>query len=289
MCSTFKFRNIVGRNFDYEVSYDEKIVRIDGKDFNNKYKVMGVCSDLIKDYPLMYDGMNEHGLCVTALAFEGNAKYNKSNDEFGIYNIPAYDIVFWILSNFKDIDSFIFNLQWLNINNKQYSDDFPNSDLHWFIADKKKSIILESTEDGLNWYNGEVMTNNPLYSIQSHEYETFKDTIGNTEYHTNTYNTRGKETEGLDGSYTSDGRFERLSWLKDKCNNHVHFSDIITGFHLLASVEQIYGITAVEEKYEYTIYSIIYDMHNLNMYVKFYDDAGFLCVNCSFLKNGGKR
>ena len=37
-------------------------------------------------------------------------------------------------------------------------------------------------------------------------------------------------------------------------------------------MEQIYGATPVKDKYEYTIYSIVYDMDYKDVYLKFYDE-----------------
>ena len=49
-------------------------------------------------------------------------------------------------------------------------------------------------------------------------------------------------------------------------------------FHLLSSVEQIYGNTFVFEegnpddiKFEYTIYSVVYDMNDFSMHVRYYN------------------
>ena len=52
----------MGRNFDYEISYDEKLQIIERNGFNNKYKIMGMTTGLVT-YPLLYDGMNEKELC----------------------------------------------------------------------------------------------------------------------------------------------------------------------------------------------------------------------------------
>ena len=59
MCSTFKFKQCVGRNFDYEQSYDEELRIIKSMEFYNEFEIIGMCTGLVKDYPLLYDGMNE--------------------------------------------------------------------------------------------------------------------------------------------------------------------------------------------------------------------------------------
>ena len=286
MCSIFKYKNCVGRNFDYEVSYQEELRIIEKGEHYNDSRIIGMCTGLVDDEPLMYDGMNGYGLVCGALAFEGNAYYYPHDEDK--FSPGAYEFVNYILRNFHSVEQakdFISHDNF-QIGDTQYSDDFPNSDLHWFIADKKESIVVEQTKNGLNIYNGSVMTNNPVYSVQKHEYDTYKDMIGDNEYFENLYNTRGMETSGLDGSYTSDGRFERLSFLKEQLEKHQGMKtlepdalDVANSFHLLSSVEQIYGATPVNDKFEYTIYSIVYDMKNLNVYYKFYNNIGVLTDN----------
>lgn len=278
MCSILKYKNVVGRNFDYEISYQEEARVVERDEFNNKYKVVGMCTGLVQDYPLLYDGINEKGLVCGALAFTGNAVYN--NKKEGMINIPSYDFVFRILSNFRTVDEVKNELDKINISNEQYSKEFPNSDLHWFISDREKSIIIEQTEEGLDVYDGDVMTNNPPYYLQKNNCASENFTIG---YNAPTwlpecFNSRGNSTFGLKGDYTSMGRFQRLTYLKNNLEKEDKDFDAETqAFHLLSSVEQIYGNTPVYEKdsqdvkYEYTIYSVVYDMNKFSMHLRKYN------------------
>lgn len=268
MCSIFKYKNIIGRNFDYEVSYSEEFRIIEKEEYNNKFKIMGMCTGFVKDYPLFYDAMNEHGLCMGGLAFSGTAVYNDEIQDK--HNIPSYAFILSILGNFKSVKDAKEFIENVNITNEPYSDEMPPSDLHWFIADKDESLIIEQTRFGLNMYGGEVMTNNPIFSIMQTQNKISEKNVGIE--HLN-YSTRGMESWNLAGGYTSAERFERLSWLKNKLElSENNFNDISQAFHLLASIEQIYGITAVNDKFEYTIYSIVYDMNEKKVYLKTYDD-----------------
>lgn len=269
MCSTFKYENCMGRNFDYEVSYKEKIRIIDENTVDNKYKIIGMCTNLVPDYPLLYDGMNAYGLCVSALAFEGNAKYHKFQK--GMNNVASYKMPLWILGSFKTVKELKKQLKVLNVTDEAYIQQFPVSDLHWFVCDKEDSIVIESTNNGVTIYEGaEVLTNNPPYSMQKKQCDCFNDSIGTfSPPKDKRNNTRGLETVGLHGDYTSQGRFAKLSWLKENISNG--FDAVTQSLHLLGSVEQMHGITKVKDKYEYTIYSIVYDMENLDVYLKEYD------------------
>lgn len=277
MCSTFKFKNCVGRNFDYEISYKEQIIQIPKHQYYNMYDIVGVVSGITEDFPLMYDGMNEKGLVCTGLAFTGNAYYEPLDSvKKKSVVIRPYEFVFGILSSCDSVDEAKKLLNESVISDESYSDELQNSDLHWFIADEKESIIVEQTKDGLKIFDGSVMTNNPPYDLQVELNDCFSQMIGDlplkTLFKDSSYDTRGLETFGLTGNYTSFGRFERLTYLKNNLENSENeFNEVNQSFHLLASVEQIYGSTPVNDSFEYTIYSVVYDMKDLVMYVKPYD------------------
>lgn len=273
MCTSLKYKSCFGRNFDYDVSYKEQLVSISKDEFGNEYAVIGMCTGLVKDYPLLYDGMNEFGLTCGGLAFTGNAHYLNVDDvPYGDYVIPPYDFVFRILGHFKSVKEVKNHLENAHIIDEQFSKDFHNSDLHWHIADKDDSIIVEQTIDGLKVYDGEVLTNNPPYPLQLEEDECNRCFIGSICKKDKECFTRGTETECLDGGYTSSERFTRVSYLKRKLEETTDkFNAISETFHLLQSVEQCYGATPVEDKFEYTIYSIVYDMNNKNVWIKTYN------------------
>ena len=274
MCSIFKYDNCVGRNFDYEISYNEELRVIEANEHDNKFKVIGMCTGMVKDYPLLYDGINSEGLVCGALAFENNAVYF-DEDESKVC-IPAYNFVFHMLSVFssvKDVVDFL-DTNDVIITNTQFSEQFPNSALHWFVADTDDSIVIEQTSDGLKYYQGSVMTNNPPYDLQLKACDDLTGCIGDTGSMKWDYHTRGLETWNLNGDYTSMGRFSRITYLKERLEeSNKSFDKRMQSFHLLSSVEQIYGATPVGDGFEYTIYSIVYDMQNKKALLKFYDES----------------
>lgn len=286
MCSILKHCGCVGRNFDYEMSYKEEIITVERGEFNNMYSIIGVCTGAVDDYPLLYDGMNECGLVCGGLAFEGNAKYRRYQDGMG--NIPSFDFTFQVLANNKTVEEAREWLEDVNIWCEPFSDKFPNTDLHWFIADVDEAIIVEQTKDGLRWYDAEtnVMTNNPPYPLQLDYYKEEKEYIGVCAYKDRKWFTRGMDTDNLSGGYTSEERFIRASYLLNRLGEcESPFDDVTETFHLLSSVEQVYGATPVGDKFEYTIYSVVYDMDNLTMWVKAYDK---ICPS-NYMMKGSER
>ena len=281
MCTALKYKNIMGRNFDYETSYGEEFVVVPPYQYDNIYAVMGICTmytDANGVYPLFYDGINEYGLCMAGLAFEGNAHYadpNNFEEWQGKKGVKVYDFIFKTLGRYnsvKEVESYLENII---LTDKRISEKYPNSDMHWLVCDKDDCIIIEQTKDGLNWYNAETnaLTNNPPYPFQLRNYNDEKDYIGCGTYPDKIWSTRGMETDNLKGGYTSEERFIRVSYLKEKLEkSNYNANDIAQTFHLLGSVEQIYGATPVNNSFEYTIYSIAYDMDNVCAYIKTYDN-----------------
>ena len=273
MCTAFKFKSYFGRNFDYEESYDEELILIPPhyKKTNNKYGIIGIGSGMVQDYPLLYDGINSEGLCCAGLAFSGNAHYFKEDPTKD--NIPPYDFIVQILGNFDTVKSVKEYLKNVNIVDIPYSRLMPNTDLHWIIADKEECITVESTKYGLGVYDNfiGVLTNNPPFKEQE-LYMLYHTRLDQDYPSRSIYNSRGTNTFGLKGDYTSIGRFERCAYLKERLERNDIFTgnEINSTFHLLSGVEQIYGVTPINDKYEYTIYSVVYDMENYAAYAKLY-------------------
>ncbi|MBQ2412742.1 MAG: linear amide C-N hydrolase, partial [Anaerotignum sp.] len=84
MCTAVVYKNrYFGRNLDYTRSFGESIV-ITPRDFlfvfpdekimRHHHAIIGM-AHVSKEYPLYYDGMNEKGLGMAGLLFDGNAVY----------------------------------------------------------------------------------------------------------------------------------------------------------------------------------------------------------------------
>lgn len=283
MCTSFKFKNVMGRNFDYDVSYDEDfiIVPSDCDVTGTKYNFMGVCTGLVKDFPLLYDGMNQFGLCCSGLSFPNNAHYYPY--DYNKVNIPAHMFVLEVLGNHKTVKEVKEFLENVNLWDFDYytcdGDKIDNSSLHWMICDKGDCIVVESTSDGLNVYDNPigVLTNNPPFNLQKSICEYISLFLGGKEYKknfplNNLFETRGLNTYGLKGDYTSIGRFQKASYLVDMMSQYSSRDAIVDGFHILGGVEQCGGVNVVGDKFEHTIYSVVYDMLGKCAYYKTYDD-----------------
>ena len=275
-----------GRNYDYEQSFNESVVIVP-RHYKFEYRavpnndwhlaMMGIVTGYVRDYPLFYDATNERGLTVCGLNFDGNAVYHPL-DEHKI-NIAPFELIPYLLQNnatVKDARKALWNV---NIFDESYSDDLPNSPLHWMVSDANgDSIVIESTINGLKVYDNPVgvLTNNPPFPYQLSELNKYRGL--SVENPQNTFGveldqySRGMGAYGLCGDYSSTSRFVKASFIRaNALESDKILDDVHQFFHILGSVEQVNGLTLVDkDKYEYTIYSDCY--HNSGLYFKSYYD-----------------
>ncbi|SCH46456.1 MULTISPECIES: choloylglycine hydrolase [unclassified Romboutsia] len=232
---------LVPRNFKYEDKISEQIK-------NTKYAVIGMAS-LNGKHPLFAEALNEKGLACAGLNFP--AAYWSKDVVEGKENIPPYDLILWITSNFETLDELRPHLDNLNIVGKAYDEKTPLPTLHWIVTDKSgKSLVIEKTEDGLKVFDNPVgvLTNAPSFDwhllnltqytgLTTSRPDTRKwsdlelVTLGN-----------GSGAFGLPGDSSSQSRFVKTSFLK----SHVTIGDyenagVIEFFNILSNVAMISG------------------------------------------------
>ena len=84
----------------------------------------------------------------------------KAYEKMTLINQDALEL----LKNLKTTsDDAIEKINSINFVNQAISNEFPIAELHWIIADKKKSITVEKVKDGIKIYDNPVgvLTNNP--------------------------------------------------------------------------------------------------------------------------------
>ena len=123
MCTASNYitdKHYFGRNFDYEISYNERVTitprnyefkyrKID--DVKSHYAIIGIAAG-IDEYPLYYDACNEKGLSIAGLNFEGNAVYNDCennmiNIQYSFDSIIKVNIYEDFFINFTEISEIL--------------------------------------------------------------------------------------------------------------------------------------------------------------------------------------
>lgn len=265
MCTAISFltkNHYFGRNLDYDHSFGEKII-ITPRNFplNFKYEEtiythyafigIGVTEE---NYPLYFDATNEKGLSFAGLNFPYNAYYNKKDDNF--INIAPYELPLWILAKSSCVDEAEEFLKNINIVDTPFNKRLENSSLHFMFSDRDKSIVLETTKDGIFIYENKtgVLTNNPIFPMQLQHLNNFIN-ISNKEpqnlfsdkINLDAYS-RGMGGIGLPGDLSSASRFVRAAFTKlNSTCDYDEESSVTQFFHILYSVYQQKGCACLEE------------------------------------------
>lgn len=292
MCTaaTYQTKNsYFGRNFDYDFSYGEEVVIIprnfpfkfrEAGTLNSHYAIIGIAYVVDSD-PLLYDAANEKGLCMAGLNFPGNAVYNEHVD--GKDNIAQFEFLSWILGQCSNITEAKTLLAKINLRNTSYSDQLPTADLHWTLSDPTGAcIVVESVADGLKIYDNPlgVLTNNPPFNEQFFNLNNYMQLspaapVNNLapDLPLQPYS-RGMGAIGLPGDLSSSSRFVKACFTKlHSLSADDEMSSVSQFFHILHSVDQQNGCCDLGEgKYEHTIYSSCYNLHEGILYYTTYNN-----------------
>ncbi len=290
MCTaaTYMTKNVYfGRNFDYDISYNEEVTIIprnfpfkfrEVNSLDTHYAIIGIAC-VADNYPLLYDGINEKGLGGAGLNFSGNAVYNDHVD--GKDNVAQFEFLNWILGQCATVAEAKVLLAKMNFRNLNFSEQLPATDLHWIFADATgAAITVESMTNGLNVYDNPVgiLTNNPpfdkmLLQLSNYQHLSAKAPVNNLAPNLNLpVYSRGMGAIGLPGDLSSESRFAKAAFTKlNSLSESDEVSSVNQFFHILHSVDQQHGCCDLGDgHYEYTIYSDCYDLGTGSFYYTTY-------------------
>ncbi|MEY8514902.1 choloylglycine hydrolase [Lactococcus taiwanensis] len=298
MCTSITYSthdHYFGRNFDYEISYKEVVTVTPRnyplefrkvKDLDSHFAMIGIAAG-VADYPLYYDATNEKGLSMAGLNFSGLADYKEYAE--GKLNVSPFEFIPWLLGQCATVEEAKDLLKNVNLVNINFSEQLPLSPLHWLLADKNKSIVIESMKDGLHIYDNPVgvLTNNPSFDYQMFNLNNYRSLSNKTpensfsnQLELNVYS-RGMGGMGLPGDLSSTSRFVRAAFTKlNSVSGKSENESVNQFFHILGSVEQQKGLCDVgNEAYEYTIYSSCCNVDKGIYYYKTYENNQITAVN----------
>ena len=287
MCTAISYKDkFFGRNLDLEFELPFSKLIIVPKKYFIQYKasnqVLEIKYDLIgmgmvvDNYPLYYDAMNEKGLFMAGLNFEGYAKYFSTNPKKK--NICPFEFILYILGKCKDVNEVKEALKNINLVDINFSDSIKNTPLHWMVSDKNSSIVIESTKKGIKIYDNVygVLTNNPEFPYHLENMNNYINLSPNIKRPL--FNdqlsiiSNGLATTGLPGGLSSIDRFVRATYTKlTSVSSDNEIDNVNQFFHILNSVSQVKGtVIGHEKRYELTIYSNCYSFDTLTCYYKTY-------------------
>ncbi len=286
MCTAVTYKTddlYFGRTLDFDYSYGEGTVIIP-RNFplkfrrctdGIKYAIMGTA--LVSDgFPLLFDAVNECGLCAAGLRFEGNAYYRDYYK--GACNIAQFEFIPWILGICNSVKEARAILPNINITNEAFSESLPPSPLHWIIADKYETITVESVKDGIKVYDNPVgvLANNPPFEGQILNLCNYmflspkqpKNRFGEALK----AQSRGMGTFGLPGDLSSQSRFVRAAFARRfSYSAQSEDESVCQLFRILDFVSQPLGCCEIESGgLEYTVYTSCYNADRGIYYLKTY-------------------
>ena len=297
MCTaiTYKTKNTYfGRTLDIECSYGEEVV-VTPRNFlfrfrhtgaqKSHYAIIGM-GTVRDDYPLYYEAANEHGLGMAGLRFADNACYFSLQE--GKENVSPFEFIPWILGRCKNVEEARECISFLNLCSTPFSHNLPLAPLHWMIADKEESIVVESVADGLKIYDNPVgvLTNNPPFSyhlLHLCDYMMLSKEPPITHLgkdYLMPYS-RGMGAMGLPGDFSSASRFVHAAFVRENAVSDADEpSSVSQFFHILGSVEHIRGCVLLEDgKYEITAYTSCINLSRGIYYYTTYDNRCISAVH----------
>ena len=269
MCTAVSFSRFFGRTLDHSCSYGEEVVFTPRKyplpihraqSLGRHHAIVGM-AHVENGYPLYYDAMNEHGLCMAGLNFEGFADYGGTARD----QIAAFELIPWILGQCKTVAEARPFLGRLSITEEGFSPELPAAQLHWMLSDRQESITIETMEDGLRiWENPVgVLTNAPPFDDQMRRLSDLMHlSPGQPHNHiAPALDLRpyclGMGAMGLPGDLSSQSRFLRAAFTK----LHALPGGVGQFFRILDTVVQVEGCCRTPDGgYEHTLYSSCCDM-----------------------------
>ncbi len=299
MCTAITYHtkdSYFGRNLDLEYSYNEAVT-VTPRNFPFKFRSGEVISShfamigvafVANGYPLYYDAVNEEGLAMAGLNFPENARYSneKKTDRD---NIATFEFIPWILSDCKNLADAKKKLARINLTNEAFSEDLKPASLHWIIADKDSSIVVEAMADGMKIYDNPIgiMTNSPPFDFMMQYLSGFRDLSADKSQNRLAPDVdlpvycQGMAAMGLPGDWSSASRFVRAAFVKaNSVSQDTENARVGQFFHILSSVEMPRGCVRMDDgKNDITVYSSCCNQHKGIYYYSAYTNRQINAVD----------
>ena len=319
MCTAVRFTDdegnlVAGRNLDWGRGYGQTPLIV-GKDFtwssrhegdfttHAKIVGMGIVVDELPGLPLFFDAACEDGLYCAGLSFAaGYGQYNEPAK--GKTNITSFELPLWITSNFKTVAEVKKAVTNLNITNDQAAPHLTPMPMHWFVADRESSIVIEQTSFGggidgtepiLRVYDDpfDVLTNQPDFAFHKSNIHQY---INLTSDWCNPIKMReatvdalgvGPQMAGLPGDPSAISRFVRVAILNAQYPEQTGSADNNTRLlKTLEAVSMVKGYCKQENgDYEITLYSAGYNDGQKTYFYNTYDEPAVQTVKFADFEN----
>ena len=301
MCTGVRFTDknggmFFGRNLDWSTGYGQRVVITPrGYKYKPAFAEESVSSPavigmgiVVDNTPLYFDCANEHGLAVAGLNFPGYASYENEPVE-GKTNIAPYEFPLWVALNFTSVDEVKKALKNVVMVKKAINNQYTVSELHWFIGDAKRSIVVEYTTAGMEIFENDVdvLTNQPGYNWHKENLRNYMNLFPEMPKEVRWRKAifkpfgTGSLMSGMPGGFYSTDRFVRVAYF----NTHYPMQDdeasnVSRLFHTLTGVAMIDGAASMHDgSFEKTIYTGGYSSASQTYYYNTYEELAIKSVS----------
>src|SRR5699024_9677454 len=291
-----------GRTQDFELNFDYSGVKITRKwDYNSmftpfktKYAVMGIAwaENDVKQFPVLLDGVNEHGLTGGSFYFGNFCKYKPADTikENGKIPLRGEEIATWILTNYKDVDDIIENLNRdIDVTSEEGPMMGKSMPQHSMFQDESgRSIVVEPTkEDGFDIYENQigVFTNAPDFKWHLSNLKTHLERSSYRKYNYSIDEPikRFQEEEFTSGlsaissDFKPESRFLRAAYNKLLSIEVEREKAMLQLIHLIGTVNNPIGSLRLYDDNNklimpWTQFSLYHDISERTLYIHFYEN-----------------
>lgn len=308
MCTAIRFRSgsvYFGRTLDLESPYETSIVALPRRfplpfrhlaALREHYAILGTA--LVQEgYPLLFDAMNEEGVFMAGLRFEGSCLYRHAVS--ARENVASFELIAHVLSRCCDVEHARTLLRRTHITDAAFSPSLPPQPLHWLVADAARAIVVEQTAQGLQIYDdpADVLTNAPPFPQQLCRLADVQHLTPNPPQNhllpdaaLPAYS-RGLGAMGLPGDSSSVSRFIRAAFLTAHSRAEAYEDAAVAQvFHILQSVAQLRGcVRLADGSYEKTDYSVCYSAREQTYSYTTYENSAITTLSLRDLPPEGER
>lgn len=284
-------RRCFGRNLDLEYSMGEGLVLCPRRfplpfrhlpEMAQHAAFLGMAC--VKDgFPLYFDAVSEHGLCMAALNFPHFCAYHAAKED--AVNVASFELIAYVLASCRTFSQARTLLSRIRLTDDAFSPALPPSPLHYMLSDGEHSLVIESCADGLHLYDNpsHVMTNSPPFPYHM---QRLSDFMGVTREEPRcrfggdlpllAYS-RAMGAMGLPGDLSSSSRFVRAAFARANSDAGEQTDAAVQLFHLLDFVAFPRGLARLEDgRFEYTLYACCMDAAAGAYYYKKYESCKVL-------------
>ncbi|MBE6995755.1 MAG: choloylglycine hydrolase family protein [Ruminococcaceae bacterium] len=298
MCTAITYTtkgHYFGRNLDLEGSFGETVT-ITPRNFplpfraaphqSRHYAIIGM-AHTAEGYPLYYDAVNETGLAMAGLNFPGFACYHPQRTDRD--SIAPFECIPWVLGQCATLDEARKLLAHTDLLALDFSPRLPRTPLHWMLADRTGSLVVEPLQDGLRLLENPVgvLTNAPPFDFHLNHLCGYRNLT--REVSPNNFSadldlppySRGMGAIGLPGDPSSASRFVRAAFTRlNAVSGDSEAESVNQFFHILGSVEQQRGCVHLGHgAYEITLYSCCCNLDRGIYYYTTYENRQITAVD----------